>query len=57
MLAPAANGVRVEIKQARLFFPDERADELVLHLRRHWAAHPVTTAAAVGPSPATAARL
>jgi pimeloyl-ACP methyl ester carboxylesterase len=30
----------VELEGARLFFPDERADELVFHLRRHWAAHP-----------------
>jgi pimeloyl-ACP methyl ester carboxylesterase len=29
----------VELEGARLFFPDERADELVFHLRRHWAAH------------------
>jgi pimeloyl-ACP methyl ester carboxylesterase len=29
----------VEIEGARLFLPDERADELVFHLRRRWAAH------------------
>jgi pimeloyl-ACP methyl ester carboxylesterase len=28
----------VEIDGAKLFFPDERAAELVPHLRRHWAA-------------------
>ncbi|GAA3686438.1 alpha/beta hydrolase [Nonomuraea antimicrobica] len=35
-------GVReiVEIEGGRLFFPDERADELVPHLRRFWAAQP-----------------
>jgi pimeloyl-ACP methyl ester carboxylesterase len=27
----------VELAGAKLFFPDERADELVPHLRRHWA--------------------
>jgi hypothetical protein len=30
----------VEIDGGRLFFPDERADELTAALRRHWAAHP-----------------
>jgi pimeloyl-ACP methyl ester carboxylesterase len=30
----------VEIESARLFFPDERAADLIPHLRRHWAAHP-----------------
>jgi pimeloyl-ACP methyl ester carboxylesterase len=30
----------VELDGARLFFPDERAEELIPHLRRHWAAHP-----------------
>jgi pimeloyl-ACP methyl ester carboxylesterase len=29
----------VEFEGARLFFPDERADELVFQLRRHWQAH------------------
>ena len=29
----------VEIEGARLFLPDERADELVFHLSRHWATH------------------
>jgi pimeloyl-ACP methyl ester carboxylesterase len=29
----------VEIEGAKLFFPDERADDLVPHLRRHWATH------------------
>jgi pimeloyl-ACP methyl ester carboxylesterase len=28
----------VEIEGAKLFFPDERAIDLVPHLRRHWAA-------------------
>ena len=30
----------VEIDGGRLFFPDERAAELTVALRRHWAAHP-----------------
>lgn len=30
----------VEIDGARLFHPDERAANLVAHLRRHWAEHP-----------------
>lgn len=38
-LIPGAAGV-VTIDGARLFFPDERAAELVTHLRAHWAAHP-----------------
>ena len=29
----------VELDGAKLFFPDERADELVPLLRKHWAAH------------------
>jgi hypothetical protein len=29
----------VEIAGARLFFPDERAGELSVALRRHWHAH------------------
>jgi pimeloyl-ACP methyl ester carboxylesterase len=29
----------IEVEGAKLFFPDERADDLVPHLRRHWAAH------------------
>lgn len=29
----------VEIPAARLFFPDERAADLIPHLRRHWTAH------------------
>jgi pimeloyl-ACP methyl ester carboxylesterase len=33
---PGATGV-VEIPGARLFFPDERAADLLPHLRRHWA--------------------
>jgi pimeloyl-ACP methyl ester carboxylesterase len=35
----------VELEGARLFFPDERAGELVPHLRRHWArsSAPVTS--------------
>jgi hypothetical protein len=28
----------VEIDGGKLFWPGERADELVTHLRRHWAA-------------------
>jgi pimeloyl-ACP methyl ester carboxylesterase len=36
-LIPGARQV-VEIEGAKLFFPDERAAELVPHLRRHWAA-------------------
>jgi pimeloyl-ACP methyl ester carboxylesterase len=35
----------VELDGAKLFFPDERAAELVLHLRRHWAAVPEGTRA------------
>ena len=30
----------VEVPGAKLFFPDERAGDLVPHLRRHWEAHP-----------------
>lgn len=30
----------IEIPGAKLFFPDERAADLVPHLRRHWDAHP-----------------
>ena len=30
----------VEVDGGRLFFPDERADELTAALRRHWDAHP-----------------
>jgi pimeloyl-ACP methyl ester carboxylesterase len=36
-LIPGVTGV-VELPGAKLFFPDERADELVPLLRRHWAA-------------------
>jgi pimeloyl-ACP methyl ester carboxylesterase len=36
---PGAGEV-VEIDGGRLFFPDERADELTAALRRHWQAHP-----------------
>ena len=36
---PGATEV-VEINDARLFFPDERAAELTSALRRHWDAHP-----------------
>jgi pimeloyl-ACP methyl ester carboxylesterase len=36
---PGAKEV-VELEGAKLFFPDERADELVAQLRRHWAASP-----------------
>jgi pimeloyl-ACP methyl ester carboxylesterase len=35
---PGATGV-VTIDGGRLFFPDERAADLVPHLRAHWAAH------------------
>jgi pimeloyl-ACP methyl ester carboxylesterase len=35
---PGATGV-VTIPGGRLFFPDERAADLVPHLRAHWAAH------------------
>lgn len=35
-LIPGANGV-VEIPGGRLFYPDERADELVAALKPHWA--------------------
>ena len=30
----------VEVPGAKLFFPDERPEDLVPHLRRHWTAHP-----------------
>ena len=30
----------VEVPGAKLFFPDERPDDLVPHLRRHWSSHP-----------------
>jgi pimeloyl-ACP methyl ester carboxylesterase len=30
----------VEVPGAKLFFPDERPEALVPHLRRHWTAHP-----------------
>ena len=36
---PGATEV-VEVDGGRLFFPDERADELTAALRRHWDAHP-----------------
>lgn len=35
---PGATGV-VTVDGGRLFFPDERAADLVAHLRAHWAAH------------------
>jgi|SRR5450755_110715 pimeloyl-ACP methyl ester carboxylesterase len=35
---PGATGV-VTVDGGRLFFPDERAADLVTHLRAHWAAH------------------
>lgn len=35
---PGATGID-EVPGARLFFPDERPDDLVTPLRRHWAAH------------------
>jgi pimeloyl-ACP methyl ester carboxylesterase len=37
---PGATGV-VTVDGGRLFFPDERAADLVTHLRAHWAAHTV----------------
>ena len=37
-LIPGAQKV-VEVKGGKLFFVDERADELVPHLRAHWEAH------------------
>ena len=39
---PGAEEV-VEIPGGKLFFPDERASELIPHLRRHWTAHEPTT--------------
>jgi pimeloyl-ACP methyl ester carboxylesterase len=33
----------MELEGARLFFPDERADEFVSHLRRHWETHRVVS--------------
>ncbi|MFZ0002557.1 MAG: hypothetical protein WAK76_23935, partial [Trebonia sp.] len=36
-LIPGATDV-VEIEGGRLFFPDERSEELVRSLRQHWAA-------------------
>ncbi|MGC4807749.1 alpha/beta fold hydrolase [Micromonospora sp. DT233] len=36
-LIPGASEV-VEIEGGKLYFPDERADEFLPHLRRHWAA-------------------
>jgi len=36
----------VEVPDARLFFPDERPQELVPHLREHWARHAPASAAA-----------
>jgi pimeloyl-ACP methyl ester carboxylesterase len=43
-LIPGASEV-VEIDGAKLFFPDERADELAVCLRRHWARHSARQAA------------
>jgi pimeloyl-ACP methyl ester carboxylesterase len=37
----------VEIEGARLFFPDERAEELAFHLRRHWQSHPAGSSPAM----------
>jgi pimeloyl-ACP methyl ester carboxylesterase len=39
----------VELEGARLFLPDERADQFVYHLRRHWAAHGAAGAATLAP--------
>jgi hypothetical protein len=36
---PGVTGV-VENPAAKLFFPDERPADLVLHLERHWDAQP-----------------
>jgi pimeloyl-ACP methyl ester carboxylesterase len=41
---PGATEV-VEVPGAKLFFPDERAADLVAPLKRHWAAHAAGTAA------------
>jgi pimeloyl-ACP methyl ester carboxylesterase len=35
---PGATGV-VTVDGGRLFFPDERAEDLVTHLRAHWSVH------------------
>jgi len=37
-MIPGATGV-VTVDGGRLFFPDERAADLVTHLRAHWAVH------------------
>lgn len=44
---PGATGVD-EVENARLFFPEERPDDLVAPLRRHWAAHTGSLPASVG---------
>jgi hypothetical protein len=38
----------VEPEGARLLFPDERAADIVPHLRHHWANHVLPTASARG---------
>ena len=49
---PNATGL-LEVPGARLFFPDERAAELVPHLRAHWIRH--GAAAPLHASPGSAA--
>ncbi len=46
----------VELAGARLFFPDERAGELVVQLRRHWEAHSAASGAGHTGSPRLIAR-
>jgi pimeloyl-ACP methyl ester carboxylesterase len=48
-MIPGATGV-VTIDGGRLFFPDERAADLVTHLRAHWAAHHTSRPAAPLPA-------
>lgn len=38
----------VEVEGGKLFFPDERAGELVPHLRRHWSAYGVKSESTTG---------
>lgn len=44
---PGAQAV-VEVPGARLFYPDERPEELIPHIREHWAAHAEAQPAAIG---------
>jgi pimeloyl-ACP methyl ester carboxylesterase len=39
----------IEIQGAMLFYPDERADELVPHIRRHWLRHSPVAPTTQGP--------